>query len=158
LSHDDWRQIACHAVNLWFEARNQSDAGKLGVLDVVLNRVNNDSFPKDHCSVIKQYKAFSWYLYLGRLMPEDETQWSYWLEEEYIDNSVEATALLRCLSLAETHYVRNSAANSAVYYMTPEALLKLAGRGSIISVEGVNAIDSHVFLDNIVWRQSKWAF
>lgn len=44
----------CLAQNVYFEARNQSAAGKLAVTHVVLNRVNDTRYPNTVCEVVKQ--------------------------------------------------------------------------------------------------------
>lgn len=44
----------CLAQNIYFEARNQSNAGKLAVTHVVLNRVNDIRYPNTVCGVVKQ--------------------------------------------------------------------------------------------------------
>lgn len=54
---DDKRQIECLAQNIYFEARNQSDAGKAAVTHVVMNRTKSPKFPSTPCSVIKQRKG-----------------------------------------------------------------------------------------------------
>ena len=60
-------EIVCLAKNMYFEARNQSDKGKVAVAMVVLNRVNSNRFPDAVCDVVYQggerrHKCmFSWY-------------------------------------------------------------------------------------------------
>ena len=66
-------QFECLALNVYFEARNQSHAGKIGVSMVVLNRVDDLRYPDTICGVVKQAKLnsngsirrnqcqFSWY-------------------------------------------------------------------------------------------------
>lgn len=48
----------CLAQNIYFEAGNQSFAGKLAVGDVVMNRVNDSQFPNEVCEVIYQSEKF----------------------------------------------------------------------------------------------------
>lgn len=64
LSSYDRQQLNCLAQNIYFEARNQPDAGKLAVTHVVMNRVKSGKFPDTPCSVIKQRRAgkcqFNW--------------------------------------------------------------------------------------------------
>lgn len=68
----DSDQFFCLAQNVYFEARNQSLRGQAAVAMVVLNRVEDDFWPNDVCSVVKQgsYSSgkvelnqcqFSWY-------------------------------------------------------------------------------------------------
>jgi spore germination cell wall hydrolase CwlJ-like protein len=50
----DATQEYCLAQNIYFEAGNQSLEGMAAVADVTLNRVENDSYPNDICSVVKE--------------------------------------------------------------------------------------------------------
>ncbi len=54
LTHEDFRQINCLAVNMYFEARNQGDTGMAAVGDVVFNRLKSGVFPDRICQVIYQ--------------------------------------------------------------------------------------------------------
>jgi len=65
--------VACLALNIYFEARNQSFEGQVAVAQVVFNRVADHRYPDNVCDVIyqaernKQRKVirnrcqFSWY-------------------------------------------------------------------------------------------------
>lgn len=65
--------LMCMALNIYHEARNQPTIGQLAVGQVVMNRVTDDRYPDDVCSVVKQgtvHKSghpardrcqFSWY-------------------------------------------------------------------------------------------------
>jgi len=58
----------CMALNIYFEARNQSIAGQLAVAFVTMNRVISDKYPTTICAVVYQNKytgqkygcQFSW--------------------------------------------------------------------------------------------------
>lgn len=54
LTHEDFRQINCLALNMYFEARNQGTTGMAAVGDVVYNRLNSGVFPDQICQVIYQ--------------------------------------------------------------------------------------------------------
>ncbi len=61
-------ELQCMALNLYFEARGEANAGQKAVAHVVLNRVSHESFPKSVCDVVKQgghnklYRCqFSWW-------------------------------------------------------------------------------------------------
>ena len=60
----DPASLKCLSENIYFEASNQSLAGKLGVGLVVLNRVESPRYPKTICGVIRQKSngscQFSW--------------------------------------------------------------------------------------------------
>jgi spore germination cell wall hydrolase CwlJ-like protein len=64
--------IACLALNIYFEARDQPIDGQVAVTQVAINRVNDPRFPDSHCEVIKEGPVrnglpiigrcqFSWY-------------------------------------------------------------------------------------------------
>ena len=53
--------LACLAMNVYFEARNQSIAGQVAVAQVTMNRVASPDYPNDVCSVVQQHKQFSWF-------------------------------------------------------------------------------------------------
>jgi N-acetylmuramoyl-L-alanine amidase len=56
----DERQLECMALNIYFEARNQSADGMAAVGFVVINRVKTKNYPDTICKVIYQRKQFSW--------------------------------------------------------------------------------------------------
>jgi spore germination cell wall hydrolase CwlJ-like protein len=53
--------LKCLALNIYWEARNQSVAGQLAVAQVTLNRVLDRRYSDDVCDVVYQHKQFSWY-------------------------------------------------------------------------------------------------
>lgn len=65
LTPDAKKQIDCLTENIYFEARGESEEGKVAVALVTLNRTQDRRFPNDICSVVKQkIKStcqFSWY-------------------------------------------------------------------------------------------------
>ena len=58
---DESSELYCMAQNIYFEAGNQSRAGKIAVARVVMNRVKNPGWPDTICDVVKQKMQFSWY-------------------------------------------------------------------------------------------------
>ena len=58
------RQVRCLTENIYFEARNEKEAGKIAVALVTLNRVHRKRYPSTVCGVVYQrsrYKCqFSW--------------------------------------------------------------------------------------------------
>ena len=58
-------QVDCLANNIYFEANNQSEKGRIAVGLVTMNRVATKEFPKTVCGVVKQQKRqtcqFSWW-------------------------------------------------------------------------------------------------
>ena len=65
LTTDAQKQVTCLADNIYHEAGYESEDGKVAVALVTLNRVNDERFPKDICSVVKQKTnstcQFSWF-------------------------------------------------------------------------------------------------
>lgn len=58
-------EIECLAKNIYFEAGNQSQEGKLAVAQVTRNRVNDGKYPNTYCEVVFQSNQanrcqFSW--------------------------------------------------------------------------------------------------
>lgn len=53
-------QLLCMQQNVFFEARNQSEAGQEAVAWVTLNRVRSPKYPNTICEVVWQNKQFSW--------------------------------------------------------------------------------------------------
>lgn len=53
-------EVFCLAQNMFWEARNQSQEGRLAVAFVTLNRVRSKAFPDTICAVVWQRKQFSW--------------------------------------------------------------------------------------------------
>lgn len=81
--------LTCLALNVYFEAQNQSTAGKLAVSHVVLNRVNSPRYPNDVCGVVQEsimYSGtqrpirnqcqFSWYCDGKSDQPKNMRAWS----------------------------------------------------------------------------------
>jgi len=52
--HSHHSEMKCLADNVYWEARNQSGKGMIGVALVVRNRVNDDRFPHSYCEVIME--------------------------------------------------------------------------------------------------------
>ena len=69
----DRQSMVCLAKNIYFEARDQSTKGQIGVALVTINRVNSKHFPNTLCKVVHQGQInrygkmilhkchFSWY-------------------------------------------------------------------------------------------------
>ncbi|MHA1835991.1 MAG: cell wall hydrolase, partial [Candidatus Odinarchaeia archaeon] len=53
--------VMCLALNIYFEAKGESDVGKWAVGQVVYNRVYSPRWRDTVCEVIKQPSQFSWY-------------------------------------------------------------------------------------------------
>jgi N-acetylmuramoyl-L-alanine amidase len=81
----------CLALNIYFEARNQTPSGQLAVAMVVLNRAEDSFWPANVCDVVKQgsyitgYVArnqcqFSWYCDGLSDRPKEPSTWRYSIE------------------------------------------------------------------------------
>jgi hypothetical protein len=79
---DGGRELKCLALNIYFEARSEPEAGKFAVGHVVMNRVAHKRFPKSICRVIRQggYARrhrcqFSWWCDGKTDRPRDAAAW-----------------------------------------------------------------------------------
>lgn len=53
-------EVACLALNTYFEARGEEPDGQFAVAEVVMNRVNHHNFPNTICGVVKAGRYNSW--------------------------------------------------------------------------------------------------
>ena len=92
----------CLAQNMYFEAGNQSIAGKIAVSQVVFNHVLNDNFPDSVCDVIYQAKLSKWHLTNGREVPlRNKCQFSWYCDGKP-DVPVDSATWEESLRLAQT--------------------------------------------------------
>ena len=54
-------EITCLATNIYWEARNQTVSGMIGVGMVTRNRVKRDTFPNTYCEVVYEAKMSKWW-------------------------------------------------------------------------------------------------
>ena len=57
---DATAELHCLALNVYHEARSESDEGKFAVARVTLNRVRSPRYPNSMCEVVWQHRQFSW--------------------------------------------------------------------------------------------------
>jgi len=76
-------QLKCLALNVYYEARSESEDGKLAVGHVVLNRMADNRFPNTICDVVKHggdqvlYRCqFSWWCDGKSDTPTELTAWN----------------------------------------------------------------------------------
>ncbi|MEG3620118.1 cell wall hydrolase [Magnetovibrio sp. PR-2] len=75
------RAEQCLALNVYWEARSESELGQKAVAAVTLNRVKSEAFPNDICSVVRQGGErrhrcqFSWWCDGKKDTPTDRTAW-----------------------------------------------------------------------------------
>lgn len=67
--------VACLAMNVYFEARDQNIAGQVAVAQVTMNRVAHPDYPDDVCSVVQQHKQFSWFWDGKSDVPQESDAW-----------------------------------------------------------------------------------
>lgn len=115
--------LACMALNIYHEARNESTVGQVAVAQVVMNRVHDDRFPDDPCAVIydgRHYKAES-----GKLIPvRDRCQFSWYcdgLPDEPRNAKAYAVAYENAKTVIEGHYIGllDGATHYHADYVTP---------------------------------------
>lgn len=114
----------CLASAIYFEARNQSYAGKLAVASVITNRVYHDDYPSDYCGVIQEYKQFS-YLNSGVPAIKDLGAW------------------MEALNFAADVYRRDDLdiTEGAIFYHADYVTPKW----DFTKIEKTTKIDSHIF-------------
>ena len=69
-------ELRCLALNVYHEARNQSDKGQEAVALVTINRVIDKRWPNTICGVVKDYKQFSWFWDGKSDTPYEHDKWA----------------------------------------------------------------------------------
>ena len=67
--------LTCMALNIYWEARNQSMAGQLAVAQVTMNRVLDPRYGNEVCDVVYEHYQFSWYWDGKSDRPRDNKAW-----------------------------------------------------------------------------------
>lgn len=67
--------LMCLAMNVYWEARDQSIAGQVAVAQITMNRVASPDYPNDVCGVVHQLKQFSWQWDGKSDVPQEEAAW-----------------------------------------------------------------------------------
>ena len=117
-TNDDFEQdqLQCLALNVYHESRSDNFAGRVGVADVVLNRVNSNLFPDTICDVVQQSKTrvnwkgnvvpvrgmchFSWYCDGLSDEPLEEDAW----EDAQVVAELVLNGGFRGIAEGATHY------------------------------------------------------
>jgi N-acetylmuramoyl-L-alanine amidase len=118
--------LMCLALNVYFEARNDSMAGQYAVAQVVMNRVQSSKFPNDVCSVVKQSRKdgtcqFSWYCDGKSDRPREPYAWAYAqmvAADVLIGQGIEVTDITQGATHYHAHYVRPYWADKLEYTVT----------------------------------------
>lgn len=92
-------EIECMTINTYHEARDQSVAGQVAVMHVVMNRVKSDKFPNTICGVVTEGPTYvNW---KGNTWPvRDQCQFS-WYCDGVDDTATDISAYKRIQELAE---------------------------------------------------------
>lgn len=118
--------LMCLALNVYFEARNDSMAGQYAVAQVVMNRVQSSKFPNDVCSVVKQSRKdgtcqFSWYCDGKSDRPREAYAWAYAqmvAADVLIGQGIEVTDMTQGATHYHANYVRPYWADKLEYTVT----------------------------------------
>jgi len=99
------QDIHCLAQNIYFEAGNQPLAGKIAVVNVVLNRVEHDKFPNNVCDVVYQTKEWrtSW---TGKTIPKLGMCQFSWFCDGKSDKPKDSKTWAESLQLADDMLVK----------------------------------------------------
>ena len=132
--------LTCMALNIYWESRSESTAGKLAVGHVVINRVNSDRYPDDVCSVVKEAIVYS-----GTNKPVlNQCQFSW-----YCDNKPETVRDPRAWGSAMTVAVTlmegsHDITDGAINYHALDVLPNWADSRKVTA-----RIDNHIFYKDI---------
>ena len=75
----------CLALNVYFEARSETPDAQHMIAEVVMERVREQGYPKDVCSVVWQHGQFSW---TEDGKSDKPTDVRAWLQSQIIANEV----------------------------------------------------------------------
>jgi spore germination cell wall hydrolase CwlJ-like protein len=101
-------ELRCLAMNIYHEARSESETGQEAVAAVTLNRVKSKSFPNSVCKVVKQGSQ-----------KRNRCQFSWWCDGKS-DQVTEKAAWQRALEIGRESLlgVRGDPTNGATFYHT----------------------------------------
>jgi len=112
-------ELDCLALNIYFESRGDSYAGRVSVADVVLNRVDSQYYPNTICEVVKQTVYSKWWKDRGKYVPaRNMCQFSWycdgmddtpkdphaWEDAQSIAKNILTDAGYRGITEGSTHY------------------------------------------------------
>ena len=110
---EEFPEVRCMALNIYYEARGSNLADRAGVADVVLNRVNDSRYPDTICEVVKQGLKdangnmrrnkcqFSWYCDGKADNPQNQ---DLWVNAQTLAWTVVQNGKYRGLTEGATHY------------------------------------------------------
>lgn len=112
-------ELDCLALNIYFESRGDSYAGRVSVADVVLNRVDSRYYPNTICEVVKQSVHSRWWKERGKEVPvRHQCQFSWycdglddtpndphaWEDAQSIARNILTNDTFRGITEGSTHY------------------------------------------------------
>jgi len=106
----DRSELLCLTEAIYYEAGNQSTAGKMAVASVIMNRKNNKNFPNTICGVIKQGETDEY----GEMVL-NKCQFSYkcdGIKEDMKDPEL----IKQCMKVAEYMLKTGSQSNALFYH------------------------------------------
>jgi len=130
----------CLAINTYYEARNQSKAGRLATMQVVINRVYSHKFPDTICDVVTQCPTYT--NWLGNEWPvRDQCQFS-WYCDGLSDIPVDAETFFELEELIEVFLSTDmiDITDGALYYHA-DYVLPVWSQDYIVTA----VIDNHLF-------------
>lgn len=130
----------CMAQNIYFEAANQSFAGKLAVAHVVINRMEDLQFPNTVCGVIYQAKTYT--NWKGNEVPiRNQCQFSWYCDGKS-DEPVDSKTWIKSLYIADLALTGEykDITEGSLWYHADYILPYWADQ-----LEFVTQIDDHIF-------------
>ena len=101
-------ELHCLALNIYFEAGVESNAGKMGVANVVFNRVDSDKFPNSICEVVHQGPTKpSWKDPNVQVPIRNKCQFSWWCDGK-ADDPYEGEAWQKSKQIASYLYYKHN--------------------------------------------------
>lgn len=133
---DNYAEINCLALNVYFEARGESEVGQRAVAWVTLNRVADPNYPDTICDTVWEPGQFSW--------TEDGKS------DKPKDMYAYATALYIAYDvLTEYHHADDPTEGAVMYHSTKVKPYWKA------KYKKVNRIDNHIFYKEVDSGQGK---
>jgi N-acetylmuramoyl-L-alanine amidase len=72
------QEIACLAVNIYYESRSESVLGQVAVAAVTMNRLETGKWGDSVCDVVWAYKQFSWTIDKNiKKVPKEQEAWEF---------------------------------------------------------------------------------
>ena len=130
--------LVCLALNVYFEARNQSTIGQIAVAQVTMNRVHDPRFPNTVCEVVKQGNTYSW---KPELPIKNQCQFSWWCDGKS-DTPKDEDAFQKAMLIATGVYRQNldDFVDGATHYHAVYVMPNWSA-----SKQYIVRIDEHVF-------------